>query len=43
MKAQITNMSLNENTGFKNEYHVMYISLDNFKLLIVVDFKPIYR
>lgn len=38
MKAQITNMSLNENTGFKNEYHVMYISLDNFKLLIV-DFK----
>lgn len=22
MKAQITNMSLNENAGFKNEYHV---------------------
>lgn len=24
MKAQITNMSLNENAGFKNEYHVRY-------------------
>lgn len=22
MKAQITNMSLNENAGFKSEYHV---------------------
>lgn len=22
MKAHITNMSLNENAGFKNEYHV---------------------
>lgn len=27
MKAQITNMSLNENAGFKNEYHVRYILL----------------
>lgn len=24
MKAQITNMSLNENAGFKSEYHVRY-------------------
>lgn len=28
MKAQITNMSLNENAGFKSEYHVRY-SLKN--------------
>lgn len=24
MKAQIANMSLNENAGFKNEYHVRF-------------------
>lgn len=24
MKAQITNMSLNENAGFKSEYHVRF-------------------
>lgn len=24
MKAQITNMSVNENSGFKREYHVSY-------------------
>lgn len=27
MKAQITNMSLNENNGFKSEYHVRIYSL----------------
>lgn len=26
MKAHIANMSLNENAGFKSEYHVRYIS-----------------
>lgn len=25
MKAHITNMSLNENAGFKNEYHVRQV------------------
>lgn len=37
MKAQITNMSLNENAGFKNEYHVIYILLIYFKLLLIIN------
>lgn len=36
MKAQIANMSLNENAGFKSEYHVRYIVSICFLLLIFV-------
>lgn len=36
MKAQISNMSLNENAGFKSEYHVSYILLTCFILLIFI-------
>lgn len=36
MKAQISNMSLNENAGFKSEYHVRYILLTCLILLICV-------
>lgn len=32
MKAQITNMSLNENAGFKSEYHVRFSLLINLFL-----------
>lgn len=31
MKAQIANMSLNENTGFKSEYHVRSFNLFFFQ------------
>lgn len=30
MKAQIANMSLNENAGFKSEYHVRFFKNDFF-------------
>lgn len=30
MKAQIANMSLNENAGFKSEYHVRFLKNDFF-------------
>lgn len=30
MKAQIASMSLNENTGFKSEYHVRFFENDFF-------------
>lgn len=33
MKAQIANMSLNENAGFKSEYHVRFFENDLFLLL----------
>lgn len=33
MKAQITNMSLNENAGFKSEYHVRYFLKNCFYLV----------
>lgn len=33
MKAQITNMSLNENAGFKSEYHVRFFFLNEFSLI----------
>lgn len=36
MKAQITNMSLNENNGFKSEYHVRIYSLLFFFLFTVI-------
>lgn len=37
MKAQITNMSVNENSGFKREYHVRYFFfIDSF--LIALNF-----
>lgn len=36
MKAQIANMSLNENAGFKSEYHVRYVLLICCILLIFV-------
>lgn len=36
MKAQIANMSLNENAAFKNEYHVRYILID--MLLLALQF-----
>lgn len=29
MKAQITNMSLNENAGFKSEYHVRFLAFND--------------
>lgn len=35
MKAQIANMSLNENTGFKSEYHVRLFILFFFFLFDV--------
>lgn len=33
MKAQIANMSLNENAGFKSEYHVRCFNLFFFSVL----------
>lgn len=30
MKAHITNMSLNENAGFKGEYHVRFVKSSYF-------------
>lgn len=33
MKAQITNMSLHENAGFKSEYHVIYFFIDLFLIV----------
>lgn len=35
MKAQITNMSLNENNGFKSEYHVSIYSFLIFFLFSI--------
>lgn len=41
MKAQITNMSLNENAGFKSEYHVRYLKKINcFIWLTFFKIKP---
>lgn len=40
MKAQITNMSLNENNGFKSEYHVRIYS---FVILIYCHFFNLFK
>lgn len=39
MDAQIANMSLNENNGFKNEYHVRYTLSSGF---IIYHFNNIF-
>lgn len=40
MKAQITNMSLNENNGFKSEYHVRIYS---FVIFIYCHFCKLFK
>lgn len=43
MKAQITNMSLNENIGFKTEYHVCLFFFNCIFFILVVHFSEMLR
>lgn len=43
MKAQITNMSLNENAGFKSEYHVRLFLLIDLFLFVLLFLKLLHE